>query len=73
MAKTFCEMGGGVLPQLKTTSTIQIGLEAISMSTLRGEYWLGGKENGNSFIWIGDDTVVDGNNWAVGFPVSGEA
>ena len=70
-AKSFCENGGGILAQPKTISTIQTVLEDVNLLGEGGLYWLGGQQSGEDFLWVGDNSVVDGNNWAPGFPKSG--
>ena len=59
------------MAQPKTTSTIQSALEAVNLLGEGGMFWLGGKLSGNTFLWVGDNSEVDGSNWAPGFPVSG--
>ena len=77
-AKKFCQNGGGLLAQPKTTSTIQTVLEAINLhagSQAAGKFWLGGQQSLESlinFLWVGDNSIMDGSNWAPGFPVSGD-
>ena len=70
-AKSFCENGGGILAQPKTTSTIQAVLEAVNLLGAGGLHWLGGQQSGEDFLWVGDNSAVESNNWAQGFPVSG--
>ena len=47
-AKSFCENGGGILAQPKSTSTIQTVLEAINLQAVGGVFWVGGKERENT-------------------------
>ena len=70
-AKSFCENGGGILAQPKSTSTIQDVLEAVNLLGEGGLHWLGGQQSGEEFLWVGDNSVVDSSNWAQGFPVPG--
>ena len=48
-------------------------LEAISIQGGKGEYWIGGQKSdvSVSFVWDSDSSIVDGDNWAHGFPMSG--
>ena len=67
-AKTFCERGGGVLAQPKTDSSIHRILEAINLLNVTGMYWVGGKHNGNNWVWVDDDSSnVDSSHWAPGY------
>ena len=46
-SKSFCENGGGVLAQPKSTLTIQTALEAINLLGVGGMFWLGPQEIGD--------------------------
>ena len=79
-AVRYCDYGGGRLGQAKNSSSLQIVLEAINLRAPAGEYWLGGKENvvgagisgwPNEYVWTGDRTLVDDDNWPTGYPVLG--
>ena len=79
-AVRYCDYGGGRLGQAKNSSSLQIVLEAINLRAPAGEYWLGGKENvvgagisgwPNEYVWTGDRTLVDDDNWPTGYPALG--
>ena len=53
-AKSFCENGGGLLAQPKTSSSIQAVLDAINLQGEGGVYWLGGQ-------WVGDNIIMSQN------------
>ena len=44
-ANNFCQKGGGLLAQPKSSSTIKIVLEAINLMAVEGRFWLGGNRN----------------------------
>ena len=55
----------------KVDSSIQLVLEAIDIQATSGKYWIGAKsEGGASFTWTGDNSMVNNDNWAFGFPIS---
>ena len=67
----FCAEGGGRLAQPTSNASLQTVLEAINLQSTAGEYWIGATENegGDSFIWVGDNSIVDIDHWATGFPL----
>ena len=67
----FCAEGGGGLAQPTSNASLQTVLEAISLQSTAGEYWIGATENedGDSFIWMGDNSIVNIDHWATGFPL----
>ena len=74
LASRFCQNGGARLVEPKVDSSIQLVLEAIDVQATSGKYWIGGKsEDGATFTWTGDNSIVnnDNDNWAFGFPISG--
>ena len=72
-ASNFCQNGGGLLAQPKNNVTMYGVLEAISIQGGKEEYWIGGHKSdvSDSFVWDSDGSIVDGDNWAHGFPMSG--
>ena len=59
-AKSFCENGGGILAQPKSTSNIQTVLEAINLqagSQAARKFWLGGQQS----LQIGDNIIMSQN------------
>ena len=70
-AKSFCQNGGGLLAQPSSALKIQKVLEAINFQAVNGLFWIGGKRsnNGSFFFWTGDNSTVNSDDWAPGFPV----
>ena len=58
---------------IKTISSIQPALEAMSLQITDGEYWLGGSaaNNDGDYIWE-DGTDITINSWAPEYPLTGK-
>ena len=76
-AARFCENGGGLLAQPKTTSSIYTVLEAIQLQAKAAEYWIGAREfhtgagvGGwpDKYIWTQDNSTMENMNWETGYP-----
>ena len=71
-ASEACKAGGGKLATIKTISSIQPALEAMSLQITEGEFWLGGSaaDNEGGYIWE-DGTDITINSWAPEYPLTG--
>ena len=72
-ALRFCQDGGGGLVQPKTNESFNTVLEAMNLRASSAEYWIGGiKDDGDDFLWAGDNSKVKNDNWAIGYPLPGK-
>ena len=73
-ASAFCKSGGGSLAQPKDNSSFYIMIETINLQQeAKGEFWIGGRRNEDTdgYIWDLDNSTVNADNWAPGYPLPG--
>ena len=84
-SEKFCSNGGGkittngnsdyddshsTIPTFSSTEPITVRMHTDGVGGSKGfrAFWM---DTSPDFFWVGDNSMVDGSNWAHGFPVSG--
>ena len=67
-----CKSTGGILAEPKTEDSIRSVVEAINLESVEGQFgcWIGATrtDEDSTFVWTQDNSPVETENWAPGFP-----